>query len=380
MLVAEEIKQHIYENSMIEPILDELGMHHIKWHSNNSYVTCGVPNGDNPHSTTVYNNNFLNVVAYTRDIIDSNGISDIISLVMYIRKYNFRQSLQWICRIVGLTEVDTEDMKKQKNSADIISEIKKLYEKYRENEQPLQPIDENNLVPYHKMSFQQFYDDNISDETQIEFELGLDLSLDYNGFPRHRIAIPIRDETGALVGIKGRILNNVYFHGKCIDKIREEENEPKYIYMYPCEKSKVLYGLYKTKPYIQNKKEVIICESEKGVMQLWSYGFKNGVGIGGHSLSISQIKKLLKLNVDITIAFDKDVAESEILQECMKLSKNKNKIFYIYDTSDLLESKESPMDNPKKWKKLYASKQLFIPSEFLANEKVKLPILENEKR
>lgn len=360
MLEATEIKLYIYENNKIEQILTELGMHHIKWHNNNSYVTCGMPDGDNLQSTTIYNDPSLNVVAYTRDIVDENGISDIISLVRYIKEINFTKALQWLSTILEITDEYKEESEKQENSLDIINNIKNLYLKYREDESSLQPIDERILVQYIKThTFQQFYDDHISDETQREFELGLDLSLDYNGFPRHRIAIPIRDENGTLVGVKGRILKNVESNGRCIDKIREAEGEPKYIYMYSCVKSQILYGLYKTKPYIQESKEVIICESEKGVMQLWSYGFKNGVGIGGHTLSISQIKKIIKLNVDIIIAFDKDVTENEILKECKKLSRNEHKIFYINDIGDLLESKESPMDNPKKWEKLYDSKKLF---------------------
>ena len=73
-----EVKQYIYENNKIELVLQELGMHHIKWHDNSSYITCGMPDGDNPQSTTIYNNPFLNVVAYTRDIVDAYGVSDII--------------------------------------------------------------------------------------------------------------------------------------------------------------------------------------------------------------------------------------------------------------------------------------------------------------
>ena len=94
--------------------------------------------------------------------------------------------------------------------------------------------------------------------------------------------------------MKGRILKNVWKGSKCVDKMREEDNEPKYIYMYPCAKSQILYGLYKTQKHIKEKKEVIICEAEKGVMQLWTYGYKNCVSIGGHSLSPYQKEKIIR--------------------------------------------------------------------------------------
>lgn len=346
-----EVKQYIYENNKIELVLEELGMHHIKWHDNNSYITCGMPDGDNPQSTTIYNNFTLNVVAYTRDIVDAYGVSDIISLVCFVKKLYFSHAIGWICNLVGL---DYYYVTRPKDGLLVrLQNIFSITKKNELQEPPLQPIDENNLVSYHTMSFQQFYDDNISDETQIEFELGLDLSLDYNGFPRHRIAIPIRDETGTLVGIKGRILKNVYYHGKCVDKIREEQNEPKYLYMYPCAKSQILFGLYKTQQYIQETNEVIICESEKGVMQLWSYGFKNGVGIGGHAISPAQKEKIVRLGVNVTIAFDKDVNTDEIMKECKDLAPLCKNVYYIIDKENILDEKESPMDDPNKWAKLY---------------------------
>ena len=75
-----------------------------------------------------------------------------------------------------------------------------------------------------------FKDDNIGYETQLEFEIMYDLASD-------RITIPIRDELGTLVGVKGRSIVN-------------DPDVDKYIYLEPCAKTKVLYGLYKTLPYI----------------------------------------------------------------------------------------------------------------------------------
>ncbi len=348
---VKEVKQYIYENNQLENVLTELGMHHIKWHNGEEYITCGMPDGDNPHSTTIYNNPSLNVVAYTRDIVDAYGVSDIISLVCFVKKLYFSYAIGWICNVVG---IDYYYKPKPKDSLlTRLQNILSITKRGENQEPPLQPIDEKILAQYAKHSFQQFYDDHISDETQMEFELGADLSLDYYGFPRHRIAIPIRDENGTLVGVKGRILKNVEFNGKCIDKIREQENESKYIYMYPCAKSQILYGLYKTHPYIIESGEVIIGESEKSVMQLWSYGFKNGVGAGGHNLSPVQKEKIIRLGVNITLAYDKDVSLDEILKECKSIAPLAKSVFYIYDKNGILSDKESPMDDPEKWQQLY---------------------------
>lgn len=356
-----EIKQYIYENNKIELVLQELGMHHIKWHNNNSYITCGMPDGDNPQSTVIYNNEALNVVAYTRDIVDAHGISDIISLACFINKnMTFTQAIDWICNLVGLETSKYYVQEKQETIEDLLQELKKLYLKYDDTDVPLQPLDEIVLREFKsRFTHEEFVKDNISPETQREFEIGFSLRTDYYGFPRHRITIPIRDEQGTLVGVKGRLPKNVYYWSKCVDEEREKE-EPKYIYLYPCAKAKILYGLYKTQPYIKEQDEVIVCEAEKGVMQLWTYGFKNSVGIGGHEISATQLKKLLDLNANVVIAFDKDISKEQITKECKKFKHSKKKVYYIYDIDDILEDKESPMDNLSKWEKLYKKKKQYL--------------------
>lgn len=357
------LKKYIYENNKIEDILIELEMHHIKWHDNNSYITCGMPDGDNPQSTVIYNNEVLNVVAYTRDIIDINFISDIFSLIMFLRKCDLIEAMEWTSNLLNLENEEIENDDRPESVKDILYKIMEMYINSKEPETPLKSLDEITLIQYQMCSFQQFVDDTISDETQLEFELGLDSTVDYWGMPRPRIAIPIRDENGTLVGVKGRLLKNVWKGSKCIDKIREEENEPKYIYMYPCAKSQILYGLYKTSSFIEQKKEVIICEAEKGVMQLWTYGYKNCVSVGGHSLSPLQVKKITKLDVNIVIAFDKDVEIELIKKECSKFRHSINNVYFIFDTGNILNEKESPMDSPEKWEKLYRNKKQYQFSE-----------------
>lgn len=353
-----EVKQYIYENDKLELVLTELGMHHIKWHDNKSYITCGMPDGDNPQSTTIYNNFTLNVVAYTRNITDAYGVSDIISLICFVKKMYFSYAIGWVCNLVGL---DYYYAPKQKDK--IIQHLQNIFSILKKNDEvepPLTPIPENTLLPYGRMGHIEFEQDNISIQTQYEFELGFDLQTDWSGFPRHRITIPIRDENGTLVGVKGRLPKNTYYGLKCIDKEREE-TEPKYIYLYPCAKSQILYGLYKTQPYIQEKGEVIVCESEKGVMQLWSYGFKNAVGIGGHSLSSVQKEKIIRLGATVIFAYDKDVPEDEVIKECKSIAPLCKSVYYIIDKDNILNDKESPMDNPTKWEMLYSrNKYIYI--------------------
>ena len=339
---AQVIKDYIFSNEKVETVLEELGMHHIQWHNGKSYITCGMPDGDNPSSTVVYcDSNFLQVKAYTRDIVDPYGISDIISLVSFVNKMIFSQSINWLCELFGLDYYSNESL--NDFAIDYMKFLNKMGSDKSITEIPLKPIPEDCLNAYLPYDNTIFLNDNISHEAQAEFEIGFDLFSD-------RITIPIRDEMGRLVGVKGRLA-----------WIEPDSYNPKYIYLRQCAKSRICYGLYKTLPYIKEKNTIIVCESEKGVMQLWSYGYRNCIGVGGHSISQQQQELIVQSGAaTVIIAFDKDVDEDTVRKEAEKLSLY-TKVEYILDFGNILDEKESPMDNPNKWIELYENyRKLYI--------------------
>lgn len=339
---AQTIKDYIFSNEKVEVVLENLGMHHIQWHNGRTYITCGMPDGDNPSSTVIYcDSNFLQVTAYTRDIVDPYGISDIISLVSFINKMIFTQSINWLCELFGLDYYSNDS--NEDFALDYMTFADKLCSDKNATEIQLKPIDEIYLFAYVNWGNTIFLEDNISYDTQTEFEIGYHIASD-------RITIPIRDEMGRLVGVKGR---------RAWAEI--DEYNPKYIYLHQCAKSRICYGLYKTLPYIKEKNEIIVCESEKGVMQLWSYGYKNAVAIGGHSISQQQQDLIIQTGAaTVIIAFDEDVDEQTIRKEADKFSLYR-RTEYILDSNKLLGDKESPMDNPNKWIDLYEKhRKLYI--------------------
>lgn len=165
---ARTIKEYIYDNNKIEYVLEELGMHHIKWHNGGEYITCGMPDGDNPNSTTVYNDSFLGVVAYTRDIKDAYGISDIISLVTFVRQCFFTESINWLCEMFGL-DYYAEEQIIDSSLLFIRAFEKQTKSQKSENLAVLKPISEDVLKSYLNWNNTEFLKDNISRETQTEF-------------------------------------------------------------------------------------------------------------------------------------------------------------------------------------------------------------------
>ena len=165
---AKIIKEYIFNNNKVEYVLEQLGMHHIKWHNGEEYITCGMPDGDNPNSTTVYNDSFLGVIAYTRDIKDAYGISDIISLVTFVRQCFFTESINWLCELLGLDYYSEEQI--IDFSIQYENRILALCKQSKiDNAEVLKPISEEVLNEYLNWNNTAFLKDNISRGTQTEF-------------------------------------------------------------------------------------------------------------------------------------------------------------------------------------------------------------------
>ena len=328
----QQLKQYIFKNGLQIQILQALELPNICEDDNK--IQCSNIDGDNPTAILIYKNNEnLLVIDYTRDITDEYNNSDIIALVEFVKNCDYVEAVKWIKKVLHIEDYYIVEKTTEQDKIDyILSHLKAVDEDIKNDLLP--EIPEETLKAYLPWDNTIFYEDHIEWETQAEFELGLDVFS-------HRITIPIRDETGRLIGVKGRRAWDIV-----------DENNPKYKYLKECEKSKILYGLSKTLPYIQEKGEVIVCEAEKGVMQLWSYGYRNCVAVGGHSISDWQVRRLEELDVDITIAFDKDVDIDVIEKELDKFETNHN-LYYIYDENNLLDEKQSPMDEPNKWIDLY---------------------------
>lgn len=334
---AQKLKEFIYENNLIQQILEDIGCHHIKYHSSGNpdpYLTAANPDGNNASAIVVYNKPNLKCINYTRDISKNPDCADIISLVCFIKQLSFFEGLKYICNAIGIDYYKDfdEDIPESLRITNLIFELQQNIE-IDEEEKPLKPISEKILSYYKPYVNDMFYNDGIDYLIQKEFEIAYDEET-------NRITIPIRDEIGNLVGVKGRLF-----------KSQLDEDDIKYIYLEPCARSKILYGLYKTYDYIQEKGSCYIFESEKATMQAWSMEYKNCVSIGGSKVTESQIEKLTRLGTDLIFAFDKDISQSFIESIADRFVNGVN-IYCIIDKDNILEKKESPTDKKEKWQYL----------------------------
>lgn len=332
-----QLKTYIYENNKAEYILEQIGCKHIKYHpygNPDPYWSAANPDGNNRAAVTLYNKESLQCINYTRDIrIGKYDFTDLISLVCFNKKLELFDGVKWICGELGISYYHSfdDELPESLRITKLIYEMKKG--DYQEEEKPLKPIPEKILTYYKPYVNDMFSNDGISYETQKEFEIGYD---DFS----NRITIPIRSEIFDLCGVKARLF-----------KEQISEDELKYIYLEPCARSRILYGLHKTYPYIKQQGKCYVLEAEKSVMQLWSMGYCNSVGIGGKKITSQQIEKLTRLGVDLIFAFDKDVTKKEIEEIADRFVTGVN-IYYLYDENNILDEKQSPSDDKSKFEYL----------------------------
>lgn len=314
-----EIKQYLSSNiKIVKDILNYFKYKDITVRGQE--IRCSKPNGDNPTSVRIKLNNYMSANDYS---LAYSG--DIIGLISLHNNMKYGE----VINIIKLM-IDNKLIKQEKK-ADLFDGF--FDEVYVEYEYNLITYDKSTLDKYEKCWNTRFLKDNISVKSQMYFNLGYDIET-------NRLTIPWFDYDGQLVGIMGRIND-------------DKNTKYKYLPLIAFPKHFYLFGLYQNKDYIEKSKEVYIFESEKSVMQSFTYGYKNAVALGGNSIHEQQINQLLKLNVETFIlCFDeglnKEVIRNAILdiRECLFM-KNDVKIKILYDKNNKYmkkDSKYSPTD------------------------------------
>ena len=262
--MIQELKKQLLEDpENIRTLLEEFEFEHITIKRNEIRFARNSEGGQNIR-IRLENNDYLNVTDYAR-----SEHCDIISYIIKEKHTDFRTVLTAIKRILHLSD----DWRPQNRLLIFGGVYENIIHKV---DAPPKTYDELILDAYIKAPNVRFQRDHISLETQMEFGIGYDVETD-------RITIPIRDQHGSLMGIKGRANFEV------------NEETPKYLYLVPCQMSKTLFG-YSTNYSSMYGSTIMVFESEKSVLQCASYGYHNAVALGSNSLSEYQAKMILSLN------------------------------------------------------------------------------------
>lgn len=268
-----------------------------------------------------------------------------IGYLMKFEKLSFDEAVE---KASKLAEIDISKMCQSKT----MNFLKKwkLFLKSRQNTEVFQhlivPISDFNKFTKAKVT--EWLDEGITQETIDLFDIRID---EYG----NRIVYPVYDINNNLINIKGRTRYKNY---KAL-KIQ------KYMNYYKVGVMDYFQCLNVTLRYVKEKKEIIIFESIKSVMKAYGWGYRNCVSAEKHNLTPEQISLLVKLKVNIVLAYDSDVSygSGEIFKNIDKLRKVTN-IYIINDMNDLLggsKAKNAPVDCGKEiWEELYNGKKKVV--------------------
>lgn len=276
-----DIKRKLMEDpEKLRELLDYYGFAHVHLKHNELRFARNEEGGLNIRIRLNANDNIT-----TNDYV--TGFSkDVIAFIMEMRNVSFRDVLYTIKRILNISDFEAIDKPK------IIEPFGGFYSKLRKRKQSpvITVYPETILNEYDNKGNLRFLDDNISLESQRFFDLRYDSETD-------RIIIPIRNEYGELVGVKGR------YNGDAEGDIQ------KYYYPYPVSSSQILFGYSENYAFLQGN-EVLVCESEKAVMQAYSYGYRNCLGLGSHTLSEKHVQLIYQLEpTKVIMAMDKGLKD-----------------------------------------------------------------------
>lgn len=278
------------EDKLIE-VLEYFGF--CKFHNINSHLRFAYDESGGQNNVCI--RLFDNDNCFVKDYVRTDYSGDIFAYICKARKYEFKDVFNIIKNILNITDNKAVIEKKSLFGGFFNSIAKKQLDL------TLKEIPVDTLNQYEKCYVKKFLDDGISRKSQDKFDIGLDLET-------NRITIPIYDNVGRLVGVKGRCNY-------------ETEEEPKYVYLHPCAISQCLYGYHHNYSDMYNNR-IYVFEAEKSVMQCDSFGVHNAVAMCSSSLTDKQARLLIQLQpTEIVFMLDKDLEKDKAVANAERIRK-----------------------------------------------------------
>jgi len=128
-------------------------------------------------------------------------------------------------------------------------------------------------------------------------------------FFRGRLMIPIHNDAGEVVAFSGRLLDP---EAKAQKYVNSPET-PIFV------KSRILFGLNKTKRPIIEAESAILCEGQIDLMRCWQHGIRNVVAPQGTAFTDPHARILKRIAKEVVICFDADRAGQAAAQRTIEV-------------------------------------------------------------
>jgi DNA primase len=155
---------------------------------------------------------------------------------------------------------------------------------------------------------------------------------------RGRIMFPIHNHSGKVVGFSGRILPELD-NGE-IGKYINSPETPIF------NKSRLLYGFWKSKNEIRETKTALLVEGQMDFLMLWQAGIKNLVATSGTALTADHLSTLKKVADNIVVTFDKDQAGIMAAERAIDLAGASDLTPFVLDFGNYKDPAEAAEQDP----------------------------------
>lgn len=346
-------KQEIKDALTINDIFDLL----LEWGGDPQYASFGIlaetidhnPPGEGSRKLYYYENSGL-FKSYTGGD-DTFDIFELAIKVYEIQKHlviNLNDAIRLIAFRFGISGSFVVEEEAQLEDWSIFSKYDRIKQiEVKQYDIKLQSYDKDilNIFNY-DLKILPWLNENITQEVLDINKIGY--------FPGgNQITIPHYDQSGRLIGIRGRTLSreDAEIYGKYRPIIVNKQ-----MYNHPLGMN--LYNLNNSKKHIKDSGRAIIFEGEKSCLKYQSYfGGENDISVAccGSNISGYQINLLMELGVkEIIVALDRqfqNIGDDEFKKLTKNLKKLYNKygnyvkISFIFDKNMITGYKDSPIDD-----------------------------------
>lgn len=240
---------------------------------------------------------------------DCSGGGDVITFVENMEEFGFQMALQKICEICEIETdgIDFDEFKKE----DFKFSNKEFIKQFKKSQSVVKTLPKYSVKGW---SFETLHDyRGLSDEALDHFRIAYCAEGELAG----RVAVPLYDLEGRLVGLTGRRVGN-------------DVTKPKF-YHVP---SGLNMGGFM--PFAKNnekeilaKDEIVVVEGIFDVARLWDAGIKNAVSPIGVFFTEDHVKICANLATKIVFAMDGDMAGRNGMRKAISKSKHMFDVYVI---------------------------------------------------
>ncbi len=174
---------------------------------------------------------------------------------------------------------------------------------------------------------------------------------------RGRIMFPIHNHLGKVVGFTGRILPQIEKEfaaraeaagsaaGPGLAKYVNSPETPIF------QKSKLLYGFWKSKDAIREAKSAVLVEGQMDFLMSWQSGVRNVIASSGTALTADHLRAVHRMAEELILCFDNDAAGSDAAERAIDLAEANDftvKVAVFKEFKDAAEAAEADPEHVRR--------------------------------